>query len=88
MKPDIITLVFIVFDILTFVFYLWDKLCAKAKWRRIPERILLTLSIPGGLGGILAMVMASHKIRKTRFTVINSLTCILQAVYVFYRALL
>lgn len=87
MKPDIITLIFIVFDILTFVFYLWDKLCAKAKWRRIPERVLLTLSLPGGLGGILAMVTASHKIRKPAFIVINSLTCALQAAYIMLRAL-
>ncbi|MBE6933714.1 MAG: DUF1294 domain-containing protein [Ruminococcaceae bacterium] len=53
---------------LGFVFMLKDKVRAKKKQLRIPERALLTLSIIGGSGGtVLGMYLFRHKIRNRNF---------------------
>ena len=79
---DFLLAVFIVFDILTFVLYVTDKLWAVRRKRRIPERVLLTLAIPGGVGAFLAMILARHKIRKWRFILLCTLSSAVQTAYV------
>lgn len=55
-------------NLLSLVSYAADKLCARAGWRRVPERTLLLLSLAGGAaGGLVAMLLCRHKIRKPYF---------------------
>ena len=45
-----------------------DKLCAIRQRRRIPEAVLLGLSVAGGsVGGLLGMLLFCHKIRSPQF---------------------
>ena len=47
---------------LCFFLFALDKLCAVKKRRRVPERVLLTLSALGGsLGALLGMTLFRHK---------------------------
>ena len=47
---------------------IWDKLSAIAKKRRVPERVLLTLSALGGsVAMLLTMLIIRHKTRKAKF---------------------
>ena len=63
---------------LTFVLYGADKLFAKTKNRRIPERTLLFASTIGGaFGGTLGMLVFRHKTRKPRFVLTNVVALIL-----------
>ena len=53
---------------ITFLVFGWDKLCARAKWRRIPEGTLLTLALIGGSPGALAgQRLFRHKTTKQPF---------------------
>ena len=53
-----------------------DKLMAKAGQRRIPERMLLFVSLLGGcFGAIPAMMIFRHKIRKPKFWAGNLIFC-------------
>lgn len=85
---DFLLALFIVFDILALILYFADKLCAKARWRRIPEKYLLLVALPGGVGALLGMIMARHKIRKWYFVTLCTLSCIAQAVYVLQETFL
>ena len=74
----------------TFLTFVVDKLIAV--WngrghgsRRIPEIVLLLLALAGGApGGLLAMLVARHKIRKPVFAAGVPLMAALQAVIVAY----
>ena len=85
---DFLLAVFIIFDVLTFFLYVIDKLCAKAGWRRVPEKYLLMLAVPGGVGALLGMLIARHKIRKWYFVVICTLMCIVRVFCVLQGELL
>lgn len=51
-----------------FLLYGYDKLCAINDMRRVPERYLFGVSLLGGAaGGLMAMVIFRHKIRKPVF---------------------
>ncbi len=55
----------------------------KKKTRRIPERVLLAVSICGGaLGGTLGMLLFRHKIRHPKFSVTLPPLAILQTAFV------
>ncbi len=75
--------VFIIFDVITFFLYLIDKVKAMRHSWRIPERTLLLFSLPGGVGAMLGMLLARHKIRKWYFVTLCTLTCIAQVVCVW-----
>ena len=67
-----------ILSILTFILYGVDKLKAKAGAYRIPEKILLGLSLLGGApGGIIAMRLFRHKTNKKYFGTINALGVII-----------
>jgi len=52
----------------TLLFYGFDKMRAKGKGTRIPEKVLQALALLGGsAGGLVAMILFRHKIRKGSF---------------------
>ncbi|OAI42480.1 hypothetical protein AYO38_03100 [bacterium SCGC AG-212-C10] len=56
----------------TFLVYAWDKLAAKTRRGRVPERALLAASALGGApGGLLAMQFVRHKTRHAWFWLVN-----------------
>ena len=63
-----ISFVFIGWNVITFLLYGIDKLCAKLCISRISERLLLASAfLFGGLGAGLGMLLFRHKIRKRKF---------------------
>lgn len=56
-------------NMLTFLVYGWDKLCAKREGaRRVPEKTLLFLAVIGGsVGAILGMNFFHHKTKHAQF---------------------
>ena len=61
-----------VISVITLFTYLIDKLKAKAGAWRIPEKVLLGLSLLGGaFGGIIGMYLFHHKTRHWYFVAIN-----------------
>lgn len=60
----------IVINAAALLFMLADKINAKRKGRRVPERTLLLLCAAGGsLGGYLGMHLLRHKTRHKRFSI-------------------
>ena len=67
-------------NLITLVLFCVDKHRAKTGNWRIPEGVLLGLSLAGGsVGGLIGMLAAHHKVRKARFMVGLPLTIMLQA---------
>lgn len=64
-----------------------DKLKAKTKSYRTPEKVLLGLSFIGGaLGGIIAMNLFRHKTKHWYFWLVNVFSLIIHAVAIIYLA--
>jgi uncharacterized membrane protein YsdA (DUF1294 family) len=62
----------IIINIISFIIYAIDKRLAIKKKTRVPEVILLFLSIIGGsLGSLIAMYLVHHKTKKWYFVLIN-----------------
>ena len=62
----------IIINIISFIIYAIDKRLAIKKKTRVPEAILLFLSIIGGsLGSLIAMYLVHHKTKKWYFVLIN-----------------
>lgn len=62
----------IIINIISFIIYALDKRLAIKKRTRVPEAILLFLSIIGGsLGSFIAMYLVHHKTKKWYFVLIN-----------------
>lgn len=62
----------IIINIISFIIYAIDKRLAIKKKTRVPEAILLFLSIIGGsLGSLMAMYLVHHKTKKWYFVLIN-----------------
>ena len=59
-----------VINVVTFFVFIWDKRQAIKGNSRVRELILFVLAFAGGaLGGIVAMIVARHKIRKQAFAI-------------------
>ena len=76
-----------VVSLVTFILYGADKHFAKVRKRRIPEAVLLTLSlIGGGVGGLSAMLLFRHKTKHFYFYVANVLGIMLfAALAIFFK---
>lgn len=75
----------ITLNIATFVIFAYDKWCAMHRKSRIPEFILLILSLFGGaIGGYLAMGILRHKIRTWYFAVGLPFMIVLQVILIVY----
>ncbi len=75
-----------VINIVTFLVFGWDKYKACVGKFRVSERMLFVLAAFGGAaGGMLAMRVFRHKIRKNKFTVGFPMIFIVQVlVFVLY----
>lgn len=68
-------------NLAAFVLFGWDKRCAMAGARRIPEKTLLGLAaVGGGLGAVVAQQAFRHKTRKQPFANILAAIFAAQAV--------
>ena len=57
-----------IWNLLVFFLYGWDKLCAKQHWRRIPESVLLSVAfLAGSFGAMFGMIVWNHKTSKPKF---------------------
>lgn len=82
---DILTFVFLMMNIFTFVIMSYDKRLAKMKRTRISENNLLTISILGGSLGILsAMILFRHKTSKGSFVLKFIFTILIQLIVLFW----
>lgn len=58
-------LLFVVFNVITFAVFGYDKFLARAKRQRISEKTLLTLVMAGGsVGAVFAQKIFRHKTQK------------------------
>ena len=87
MFEKIVLYIFGLFSLVTFMLFGIDKRKAvKHKWR-IPESTLLMFSVPGGVGGLLGMLVFHHKTRKWKFRILVPLFAIADVailVYLFF----
>ena len=67
-----------VFDIVSLVFFVWDKKKAERHAWRIPEWVLLLSAVLGGIGALIGMYTARHKTQKRYFRVWVGFFAILQ----------
>ena len=73
--------VIIIINIFTFLLFGFDKARARNKGFRVPEIILVLLSLFfGGVGALLGMVVFNHKTSKTAFRIIVPLSFVLNYV--------
>ena len=79
-----VALLLLFVKIISFGLYGSDKVRARRRAERIPERLLLGIALMGGaLGATVAMYMFRHKTRHARFVVLVPLFLLAQ-LYVLY----
>ena len=90
MQPFQIYIIYlIIISLLTFLIYFIDKVKAKAKAWRTPEKTLLILSLLGGaFGGSLAMLLIRHKTKHWYFVAVNLLGVLIHLAGVIASAIL
>ena len=71
-------------DVLAAVLYSVDKHRAEKHMWRIPEKVLLGIAVPGGIGARLAMAVFHHKTKKWYFRVWDGFFALLQAALVIW----
>lgn len=75
----------VIINVISFILYGIDKLNAKLNIFRIPEKVLLNLSIFGGVyGSILGMCLFHHKTRKKLFIRVNVSCFIIYTLFIIY----
>ncbi len=74
--------VILIINIFTFSLFGFDKIRAKNKGFRVPEAILIILSLFfGGVGALLGMVIFNHKTSKLAFRIIVPLSFALNYIF-------
>lgn len=77
----IVAVVLLVLNLISFSLMAYDKRCAKAGKRRVPEKTLfLSTACFGGLGGVLGMTLCRHKTKHWYFRLFFPLLLALQIV--------
>ena len=64
---------FFIVNVITFLAFGFDKVCAKTKNRRLSEAVLLFLFFVGTLGSTAAMLLFQHKTSKVSFEILIGL---------------
>jgi uncharacterized membrane protein YsdA (DUF1294 family) len=76
---------FLTINLLTFIFYFYDKVISSSKMMRLPEIIFHWLTFLGGSpSAFLAQKVFHHKTRKTSFQIIFWLIVLVQIVLVIF----
>jgi uncharacterized membrane protein YsdA (DUF1294 family) len=66
-KMKVFMIIFVLFNLMTFAIFGYDKYLARTKRRRISEKTLLTLALMGGsVGAVFAQKIFRHKSQKYR----------------------
>ena len=86
-RSDIATYAFLLLNLWSFLLFLYDKLIAGGKKRRVPEKNLWLAALLGGAAGSwLAMKWLRHKTQHTNFVVGIPLLAVVQlAVFLYFR---
>ncbi|MBQ9728612.1 MAG: DUF1294 domain-containing protein [Clostridia bacterium] len=80
MAAGIFAIYLVVMSVATYVVYASDKQRAKRGERRVPEKVLLSLSFFGGaIGGYWAMRRVRHKTKKWYFHALHIFSILWQA---------
>ena len=77
---------FVLLNVLTFITFMYDKFGSRqsSKFKRISEMSLFSMSLGGGwVGGVIAMILFTHKLRKSSFIFIMLLIIIIDVVFTF-----
>ena len=75
----IILIVLAILNVISFSLMAYDKKCARAGKRRVPEKTLfLATGLFGGLGGVLGMTLCRHKTKHWYFRVFFPVMLVLQ----------
>ena len=76
----LIGLALVLLNLSSFALMAYDKRCAQAGKRRVPEKTLfLATALFGGLGGVLGMILCRHKTKHWYFRLFFPLMLIAQA---------
>ena len=76
----LIGLALVLLNLGSFALMAYDKRCAQAGKRRVPEETLfLATALFGGLGGVLGMILCRHKTKHWYFRLFFPLMLIAQA---------
>ena len=80
-----VAVLLIILNIISFCLMAYDKHCAKAGKRRVPEKVLfISAALFGGLGGVLGMTLMRHKTKHWYFKLFFPVFLVVQiAVLVF-----
>lgn len=72
--------VVVALDLVVWAAYRFDKRAARRGWRRLSERLLLALTLVGGIGALLGMYAhrQRHKTRKWYFVAVAIIAVIAQ----------
>ena len=74
-----ILIVVVILNVISFGLMAYDKKCARAGKRRVPEKTLfLATGLFGGLGGVLGMTLCRHKTKHWYFRVFFPVMLVLQ----------
>ena len=69
----------LIINVISFFMYYKDKRNSIKKKERIPEKVLLLVSIIGGsLGSLIGMFLFRHKTKHLKFLIINPICFIIQ----------
>ena len=75
---SIFNIYIIIINIISFLIYAIDKIKSIKHEYRVPENVLLILSLFGGaIGSLLSMMLFHHKTRKVKFLFVNSILTII-----------
>jgi uncharacterized membrane protein YsdA (DUF1294 family) len=75
----------IIINVITFIFYGWDKLAAYNDWWRVMELTLHLLSLMGGWPlAFIAQQLFRHKIRKPDFQFFYWFIVIIHMIFIYF----
>ncbi|MBQ6053519.1 MAG: DUF1294 domain-containing protein [Clostridia bacterium] len=79
----------IILNIISFCLMAYDKHCAKAGRRRVPEKVLfISAALFGGLGGVLGMTLMRHKTKHWYFKLFFPVFLVVQTALLVFAYLL
>ncbi len=70
--------------VVTFLFYAFDKLQSKGGGLRVPELVLLLMTLAGGVGGAaVGMLIVRHKTKHMQFWLVLALSAVIHGYFIY-----